>query len=85
MMRGANSAIVFTEEIKFISTNHLFFLFPDFSIVVCLLLMLSETIYGQRDKWSWPSNNNNNNRNNIEDRRDRDFDRRKFESLEDFR
>lgn len=49
--------------------------------------MLSETIYGQRDKWSWMSNNdkNNNDRNNIDDRRDRDFDQKKYESLEDFR
>lgn len=83
-MNGTNSAIV-SYRIE-IYLNKSYFLFLDFSIVVCLLLMLSETIYGQRDKWSWSSNNNNhNNRNNIDDRRDRDFDRRKYESLEDFR
>lgn len=52
------------------------------SIALCLFLMLSDEINAQRDsKWAWSSKN----RNDINEPHDRQSDRRKFESVEDFR
>lgn len=60
------------------------FIFVDFLGVLCLLLMFSEIIYGQRDvKWAWSSNNNN--RNSVDDARNRQLNRRRYENVEDFR
>lgn len=54
-------------------------------LVLCLVPLLSVVVIdAQREsKWAWSTNNNN--RNSIEDPNDRLIDRRKYESVEDFR
>lgn len=52
------------------------------AIAINLFMVLSVVVDAQRDaKWAWSTKN----RNNISEPRDRQSDRRKFESIEDFR
>lgn len=52
------------------------------SIALYLFLVLSDVVIAQKDsKWAWSSKK----RNDIDESQNRQSDRRKFESVEDFR